>query len=141
MVFCCNSRRNHAYWQSKTSEDLWSLWEEEEWRFKWSQKTWQREELCSQAQDILYRSKHPKRQWNRCFQYRIAHTYAQRTKWGAWRQSPMNSTHRRLVREFRRLAPELPLTCVWRMFRGAQRLFLAGQGVIMWLFGVKSPIF
>ena len=22
MVFCCNSRRNHAYWQNKTSEDL-----------------------------------------------------------------------------------------------------------------------
>jgi len=25
-MFCCNSRRNQAYRQSKTSEDLWSPW-------------------------------------------------------------------------------------------------------------------
>jgi len=60
-VFWCNSRRNHANWQCKTSKDLWRLWEDHEWRFNRLQKTLQRDEFFSRSQDILHRSKHPKK--------------------------------------------------------------------------------
>jgi len=69
-VFWCNLRRNHANRQSKTSEDLWRLWKDQEWRFKWPQKTLQREKFCSQVPTYLIWKQTPKRTKKHIFMHR-----------------------------------------------------------------------
>jgi len=44
--------------KSRTSEDLWRLWEDQEWRFNRHQKTLQREEFCSRVpRQVISRQK------------------------------------------------------------------------------------
>jgi len=48
---------------------------------------------------------------------------------------------RHLTHGCKRLAPETSLTCVCRMVLGTWRLFLVGQGVVLWIFGGKACYF
>jgi len=42
--------------KSRTSEELWRLWEDQEWRFKRPQETLQWKEFCSQVpRQIIWR--------------------------------------------------------------------------------------
>jgi len=103
IVFCYNSRRNHAYRQIKTSEDMWSLSEDEERRFKRVQKTLQREELCSQVPRNLTQKQTPKKAKKHVFSAPDDTHMVPSHKVG--RQVPRNTTLGRLVHEGRRLAP------------------------------------
>jgi len=53
--------------KSRTSEDLWRLWQDQEWRFKRPQETLRWEELCSQVpRKVIWRRtpKTTKNRWN-----------------------------------------------------------------------------
>jgi len=130
-IFVVIHEKNYAYRQSKTSEDLWSPWEDEEWKFKRPQKTLQREELCFQV---------PRDQGDETWVFSTErHTHAPIAQKGTPGAQELYA--QRLTHECRRLTPKPPLTHVWRMVLGTWRLFLAGQGAVLWFFGEEISIF
>jgi len=135
-VFWCNSRRNHANRQNKTSEDLWRPWEDE------------RTNIQQASEDVTKgRTMFPSFKTS----YMEANTQKDEeigvlgTTWYSHKPDTQlcepRHMSRRLAHGCRRMEPETSLTCACRMVLGAWHLFLASQGVILWLFGGKGLVF
>jgi hypothetical protein len=136
MVFRCNSRRNRANRQIKTSEDLWRPWKDERSEIQEasedvtnggimfpSSKTSDMEAKTQKDKEIgVMGTRH--------------HSHALGTQFCAARHM-----RRRLTHGCRRLAPKTSVTYVGCMVLGTLCRFLEGQGAVLWLLGGKSPVF
>ena len=118
MMFCCNSQRNHAYRQSNTSEDLWSLWEDEDSRGL--RRRYRVRNYVPKFQVILHKSKQLEKAkklvfsapdgTQMCLAYRVgrqATNYTTLRVPDTWIQAPnaQTTTQMHLTHGFRRLVP------------------------------------